>query len=220
MILGIDTATPATCVAVLRADGTATEARDDPRPGERPGHAGRLLALVEEVVEDWSAVERIAVGVGPGGFTGLRIGIATARGLAQARGLEVAGVSSLAALAAGAAPRGGGRPLLAAIDARRQEAFAARFDAAGRAEAGPVAARADALAALGAGRLAVGDGAVRFRAELEAAGAAVPPDGDPLHRLSAVEICRLAAGLPATDRDALVPDYVREPDATPHAPPP
>src|SRR5262245_62002674 len=96
VILGMDTATPSTAVAVL----PGRERRHDPAPGKRPGHAAHLLALVSELVGDWSEVERIAVGVGPGGFTGLRIGIATARALAQARDLPLVGVSSLAALAA------------------------------------------------------------------------------------------------------------------------
>ena len=198
----MDTATPATAVAVLPGG----ERRHDPAPGERPGHAAHLLALVDELVEDWSAVERIAVGIGPGGFTGLRIGIATARALAQARDLPLVGVSSLAALAA---PHDG--PVVAVIDARRGEVFAASpgvFE--------PVAIAPDALAArIVAGSLAVGDGAVRFRAELERAGATVPADDSPLHRVSALEVCRLgAAGEPA-DRDALLPDYRREPDAKP-----
>lgn len=89
-VLGLDTATPSTAVAVLLDDGTtAFERRDDPPAGERPAHAARLLELAEAVLEeaalDWDAVTRLAVGVGPGGFTGLRIGIATARALAQAR---------------------------------------------------------------------------------------------------------------------------------------
>jgi tRNA threonylcarbamoyladenosine biosynthesis protein TsaB len=97
------------------------------------------------------------------------------------------------------------------IDARRGEVFAAspgRF--------GPVAiAPAELAARLEPGALAVGDGAVRFRAELERAGAAVPPDGSPVHRVSALQVCRIgAAGEPA-ERDALLPDYRREPDASP-----
>jgi tRNA threonylcarbamoyladenosine biosynthesis protein TsaB len=208
VILGLDTATPATAVAVWAPDGAAVERRDDPAPGERPGHASRLLALVDEVVDDWGAIARIAVGVGPGGFTGLRIGVATARALAQARDLPLVGVSSLAALAAGASHDG---PVVAVIDARRGEVFAA---SPGTFE--PVALAPDALAArIAPGSLAVGDGAVRFRAELERAGAAVPADDSPLHRVSALEVCRLgAAGEPA-DRDALLPDYRREPDAKP-----
>ena len=103
MILGFDTATPSTAVALWSPDH-AVERRDDPPPGTRPAHASRLLALIEEVLSgDWSAVERIAVGIGPGGFTGLRLGIATARALSQARDLPLVGVSSLAALAAAVA---------------------------------------------------------------------------------------------------------------------
>jgi tRNA threonylcarbamoyladenosine biosynthesis protein TsaB len=205
VILGLDTATPSTAVALL-GPGHEVERRDDPPPGERPGHASRLLTLVGEVVPDWDAVSRIAVGIGPGGFTGLRIGIATARALAQARDLPLVGVSSLAALAA---PHQG--PVVAVIDARRGEVFAASpgfFE--------PMALGPEALAArIQPGRLAVGDGAVRFREELERAGAVVPADDSPLHRVSALEVCRLgAAGEPA-DRDALLPDYRREPDAQP-----
>jgi len=207
MILGLDTATPSTAVAL----SNGIERRHDPAPGERPGHAAQLLVLVEEVLEGvgWDAVTRIAVGVGPGGFTGLRIGIATARALAQARDLPLVGVSSLAALAA---PHEG--PVVAVIDARRGEVFAASpgvFE--------PVALAPEALAArIEPGWLAVGDGAVRFRMELERAGAHVPADHSPLHRVSALEVCRLgAAGEPA-DRDALLPDYRREPDAKPRQP--
>jgi tRNA threonylcarbamoyladenosine biosynthesis protein TsaB len=204
VILGFDTATAATAAAVL-GPGVEREARDDPEPGARPNHATRLLALIEEVVgDDWEHVERIAVGVGPGGFTGLRHGIATARALAQARDLPLVGVSSLEALAAG-------EPVYAVIDARRGEVFAY---AAGRLE--PQAIRpADLAAGLVPGARAVGDGAVRFREELERAGAHVPPDDSSVHRVSALQICRLgAAGEPA-GRDALVPDYRRDPDAVP-----
>ena len=248
MILGIDTATSATAVAVWSPD-RGVERRDDPAPGARPAHASRLLALVEDVV-DWAAVERIAVGVGPGGFTGLRIGIATARALAQARDLPLVGVSSLAALAAGAsaggsdplsasasaggsdplsasASAGGSDPLsavsrteggqtplvVAVIDARRGEVFAA---SPGAFE--PVALTPEALAErIAAGSLAVGDGAVRFREQLEQAGAIVPADGSPLHRVSALQICRLGADGEPAGRDALLPDYRREPDAKPRS---
>lgn len=204
MILAFDTATPSTAVAVW-SPGHAVERRDDPGPGARPGHASRLLALVEEIV-DWDVVTRIAVGTGPGGFTGLRIGIATARALAQARDLPLAGVSSLAALAA---PHGG--VVVAVIDARRGEVFAA---SPGRFE--PVAVSPEALAArIEPGALAVGDGAVRFREVLEGAGAVVPADDSPQHRVSAIHVARLGAEAEPAGRDALLPDYRREPDAKP-----
>jgi tRNA threonylcarbamoyladenosine biosynthesis protein TsaB len=63
--------------------------------------------------------------------------------------------------------------------------------------------------------LAVGDGAIRFRAELERAGVAVPADGSRAHRVSALMVCRLGRARDPADRDALLPDYRREPDATP-----
>jgi tRNA threonylcarbamoyladenosine biosynthesis protein TsaB len=207
VILGIDTATPATAVAVWSPD-RALERRDDPPPGGRPAHASRLLALVHELAE-WDAIDRIAVGVGPGGFTGLRIGIATARALAQARDLPLVGVSSLAALAA---PVEG--PVVAVIDARRGEVFAASpgaFD--------PVALKpADLAARIQPGAPAVGDGAVRFREVLERAGATVPADDSPLHRVSAIQVCILGADREPAGRDALLPDYRREPDAMPRQP--
>ena len=216
VILGFDTATPATAVALARGDDVV-EARHDPAPGERPGHQTMLLALVDRVMHEagasWDDVERLAVGVGPGTFTGLRIGVATARGLAQARGLGLVGVSTLEALARGVdAPR----PVLAVLDARRGEAFAAAWHGSERLLA-PAALSPDALAAaaaaLPATPLAAGDGAVRFRERLEAIGADVPPDDDAVHRVSARGHCHLAAGLPAGGPDGILPEYLRVPDA-------
>jgi tRNA threonylcarbamoyladenosine biosynthesis protein TsaB len=216
MILGIDTATAGTAVALWAPDGPEVERRDDPPPGARPAHAQRLLPLVEEVLAaggaSWDDVRRIAAGVGPGGFTGLRIGIATARALAQARDLELVGVSSLAALARGVRPHvSPGEAVVAVIDARRGEVFAAAYPGFG-----PVALKPEALAArIRPGSMAVGDGSVRFREELERAGVAIPADDSPLHRVSALQVCRLGAEAGAADRDALLPDYRREPDAKP-----
>jgi tRNA threonylcarbamoyladenosine biosynthesis protein TsaB len=222
-VLGLDTATPATVAGVLRADGEAFEARHDPAEGERPGHATRLLALAEEALGAAglrpAEVDRVAVGVGPGSFTGLRIGVATARGLAQGWGVELVGVSTLRALAAGV-PEGA---VAAVLDARRGDAFAAAWRggdelvATGAFAPGDLATR---LATLGAPLLAVGDGALRFRAELEAAGIAIPPDGDPLHGVSGRHVCRLGTEAEPAGRDAVLPDYVRLPDAEARRPPP
>jgi len=130
IVAGIDTATPATVTGLLLPDGAVVEARDEPEEGSRGAHASRLLVLLERALDEggvaWADVDRIAVGVGPGGFTGLRIGIATARALAQARGLPLVPVSSLATLAAGA----GDGAVAAVIDARRGEVFAAAWDGA------------------------------------------------------------------------------------------
>jgi tRNA threonylcarbamoyladenosine biosynthesis protein TsaB len=219
VILAFDTATPSTAVAVWAPDGPQVELRDDPAPGERPRHAERLLPLSEAALAEaratWADVERLAVGVGPGGFTGLRLGVSTARALAQGRGLPVIGVSSLEALAEPV----DARTVAAVIDARRGEVFAAAWrDGAALFEAAALAPEALA-ATLPSGTVAVGDGAVRFREQLERAGVAVPADGSPVHRLSALAVARLAEGREPADRDALLPDYRREPDAVPPKPP-
>jgi tRNA threonylcarbamoyladenosine biosynthesis protein TsaB len=219
-ILGFDTATPDTVVA-LQADGAEPlELRHAPAPGERPGHASQLLPLARALLDRaglaFADVGRLGVGVGPGTFTGLRIGVATARALAQATGADLVAVSTLRALAEAAGHDG---PVLAVLDARRGEAFAAAYRGDDELIA-PVAVRPEALAGLVAGRpeppgtwLAVGDGALAFRDQLEPAAVAVPADGNPCHRVSAVAICRLAARGAPTGRDALVPEYVRLPDA-------
>lgn len=215
LILGWDTATPATAVALLDTDtNEATEARHDPNPGERPGHTRELLPLVETVRTgtSWTAVDRLAVGLGPGSFTGLRIGLATARALAIARQLPLAGVSTLTALVAAVAAEPEFTPelVLPVLDARRGEVF---LDAGDGPRAVPVAALNDTVRELDAPPLAIGDGALRHRAELERAGAHVPADSSPLHRVQAASICRLAAhGTPGPALE-VVPTYGRAPDA-------
>ncbi|HEV7460589.1 MAG TPA: tRNA (adenosine(37)-N6)-threonylcarbamoyltransferase complex dimerization subunit type 1 TsaB, partial [Solirubrobacteraceae bacterium] len=214
-LLAFDTATPATVVGAVRGERHA-ERRHDPLSGERPGHATRLLGLVDEALAEVELelgdLDRLGVGVGPGSFTGLRIGIATARALAQSAGVPLAGVSTLAALAAGAADEGGPqRAVLAVIDAGRGEGFAAAFRDA-RPLAKPAALAPAALADLAAtleAPLAVGGGAVRFRAQLRAAGAAVPADESPLHRLDGRQLSRLAAAAETADRDTVLPHYTR-----------
>jgi len=215
-LLAFDTATPATAVALVVGD-RRIEARHDPQPGERPGHAARLLPLATGLLDQaglrFTDLDRIAVGTGPGTFTGLRIGIATARALAQASGAELAGVSTLETLARGARPEAGDAPVLAVLDARRGEAFAAAY-ARDEVIHAPQALRPDGLPGLvAAGTLAVGDGSVRFRDVLEAPGARVPADGSPLHRVSALALADLALRAQPAGIEGVVPDYLRLPDA-------
>ena len=136
------------------------------------------------------------MGVGPGSFTGVRVGLATARGLALALDIPAAGVSTLEALAAGAP---GALPV---IDARRREIFVLQGDAR---------VLAPAELRLAPGTVCVGNGAVRYRSELEAAGAEVPPDTDERHVPRARFHAQLAVNFgPA---DAVEPLYLRVPDA-------
>jgi tRNA threonylcarbamoyladenosine biosynthesis protein TsaB len=224
VILGLDTATPATAVAVLPDDGEPVELRHEPAPGERPGHAAQLLPLAQRALgalrATFADVTRIGVGIGPGTFTGLRIGVATARALAQSTGAELAAVSTLDALAQPAATTE--RCVLAVLDARRGEAFVAAY-VGGERVAGPAAIAPEELLAFAeraAGQaastpwLAVGDGAIRFRDRLVPV-ADLPGDDSTLHRVSALAVCRLAKVAPTVDRDALLPEYVRPPDAVP-----
>jgi tRNA threonylcarbamoyladenosine biosynthesis protein TsaB len=220
IVVGMDTATPSTVAGLLLDDDHVLEARDDPEGQSRGDHAARLLVLVEGLLAEagtgWEEIGRIAVGAGPGGFTGLRIGIATARALAQATGVPLVPVSSLAALAAGSGDPDGA--VAAVLDARRGEVYAGVY--AGRRElmapaALPPVELAERLLALDAPVRAVGDGAVRFRPELEVAGIAVPADGSAVHRIAAGPLCRLGRDGEPAARDAVAPDYRREPDAKP-----
>lgn len=218
-ILGIDTATAASAACVLRSDGAVFEAEPTAaRLAERPAHAAELMPAVARCMDEsglaWDELEAIAVGVGPGMFTGLRIGIATARGLSTSSGVELRPVSSLAALAAGASDG----PVLALIDARRGEVFAALHDGATMLWEPFVAAPevvAERLSGRGASPLAVGDGAVRFRDVLEAAGAKVPEGDSRAHVVRALSICRLAATAAPAPATAVLPEYLRLPDARP-----
>ena len=224
-VVGFDTSTNATAVCVLRADGQAFEHVPDPaRMLERPGHAAELMPGIAQKMDEagvgWEDVRAIAVGVGPGTFTGLRIGIATARALAHARGIAVKPVSSLAALAA---PLDATRPRLPLIDARRGELFAALLGPDGERWA-PFVVAPDALGERIAKAfpgpekpLAAGDGAIKFRAALEVAGAEIPADESDLHVVRALSVCRLAGEAPETPPEAVLPDYLRDPDAKPQS---
>jgi tRNA threonylcarbamoyladenosine biosynthesis protein TsaB len=233
-VLAFDTATRATSVALAISEHEPPlQARDDPPAGERPRHTTRLLPLLAEVLEQaqmsFGQVDRIAVGVGPGTFTGLRIGIATARGLAQAGSIPLVGVPTLHSMALGAetflADARDIDTVAAVIDARRGEVFVAAWSARQLYGAPALAAgvvNPDLLKTLlpshgmdAGNALAIGDGAVAFRSVFERSGALVPGDDSELHQVSAANHCRLALSLSPREPDAIHPLYLRPPDAKP-----
>jgi tRNA threonylcarbamoyladenosine biosynthesis protein TsaB len=230
--LGFDTATRATAVAVISADGRMLEARDDPPSGARPRHTSRLMPMIVGLLDEaglgWDELDALAVGTGPGTFTGLRIGVATARGLAVARGLPLVGVSTLESLALGgidAVGRGsvdgldlaGVDAVVAVIDARRGEVFAAAWSPDRRPllQVSAIAPEAlgERLGELGRTVLAIGDGAVEFKGVLERSGALVASELSVINRVTAINHCRLAEGRPPSPPDQIQPEYIRLPDA-------
>jgi len=217
-VVGLDTATEDTAVAATRGGKVLFESSTSPEAGGRPQHATQLLPELVRAADaagGWGSVGRLAVGVGPGSFTGLRIGLATAEGLARALGVELVGVGTLAALARDAAPHPG-RSVLAVLDARRDEVFAALYDLAGEQLWAPLVADPRELARrisqLTDPPLVVGSGALRFRDELGKGGAEVPPEPDPSHRVAAREICAIGS-LADPDPEGIAPIYLRPPDA-------
>jgi tRNA threonylcarbamoyladenosine biosynthesis protein TsaB len=215
-LLGIDTSTSASAACVLRDDRESFEVAPEPaRLAAGPAHARELMPAVADVMEragvEFGELEAIAVGVGPGTFTGLRIGIATARALAGASGLLLRPVSSLAALAEGI----DAELRLPLIDARRGELFAALYGSEGTVwepfVAGPEAL-AERARAVGPGLRAAGDGSLRFRGVLEAAGIGVDTGESRSHVVRALHVCRLARTVPGEPPETILPDYLRAPD--------
>jgi tRNA threonylcarbamoyladenosine biosynthesis protein TsaB len=185
-----------------------------------PRHSTALLAEVERAVEasgGWERIERIAVGRGPGSFVGIRIGLATARGLAASTGVPASGVSTLDALARALAERAGAGRSLAILDARRGEVFAALYSGTGERLWEPLVAApevlAERLSSLAEPVLAGGSGAVRFRQELTSRDVDIPGDADPVHRVAARHLCALAGVAGHGGGNPLDPIYLRPPDA-------
>jgi tRNA threonylcarbamoyladenosine biosynthesis protein TsaB len=211
LVLGFDTATPAVSVALHDGDRVIAEASAlDARR-----HSELLTPMIAKILAEAGAsradLTAIAVGVGPGPYTGLRVGVVTARVLGSVLRLPVSGVCSLDVIAASAAAASPAGPFLVATDARRKEVYWARYDAAGRRVDGPHVGQASAIP---------------DAAELPVAGA-----GGPLYPAAFGELtgplypdartlCRLVAR-PAGQVPLLAPEplYLRRPDAREPGPP-
>jgi len=221
-VVGFDTATDDTVVAGTAGGETMWEHLAGPGLDGRPSHSADLLGAVVEAVAElggWSEIDRIAVGTGPGTFTGLRIGLATALGLAAGTGVPLVGVSTLEALSLARRPSEG-EASMPVLDARRSEAFFAAWGPDNEILIGPsVGSPADAArAALGLGLdpVVFGPGAVRFRQEFSDAGIdPVPENGENESlRLTGRAICELGELGEELEPGVMPePQYLRRPDA-------
>lgn len=217
-ILGIDTSTPRAAVAAVAGGRLLSE-----RVSEVRTHSERLLTLIDEVLGEagvsLAELEGIAVGAGPGSFTGLRIGMATAKGLCFASGKPMWAVSSLAALALAAAHEHPGALLIPVLDARRKEVFVGAYV---RGEAGLEAAAPEAVMAPAgvadfvrsieteAGApLLFGDGALLYRERVAAAGTVLEAPAHP----SAADVARLASLAAPASLATACPVYIRKSEA-------
>lgn len=233
MVVGFDTATADTAVCACRGGEVLYEGRLGLTADGSPQHSTALLSEIEHAVEasgGWGGVERLAVGRGPGSFVGIRIGLATARGLAASTGLPVAGVCTLDALGRALHVETGSSAVhlprheaqmhggsLAVLDARRGEVFAALYGQSGERVWQPFVATpqvlVERLAELPSPPLAVGSGSLRFRDELASRDVEIPDDDDPIHRVAGRHLCALAEAEADGGSAALEPIYLRPPDA-------
>ena len=212
-VLGFDTTTDACSAAVWCGDGLAARRFET----LRRGHVERLIPMVTEVMAeaglDFDALDLIAVTTGPGTFTGIRIGLAAARGLGLAAAVPVAGLTSLEVLAAAAAVTDDKAcGVIAAIDARRGEIYRQMFDAAlTPLEAPCVVAQDGALPIPGRWR-AVGSGAFVYAdsPDVEVRDDCRLPDAAVL-----VDVARRRFGVPEASIPTTYPSplYLRAPDA-------
>lgn len=152
ILLAIDTAANLCAACVYDSDRDAELGRSVLDIGA--GHAERLMGVIAEALEQagkgYGDLDAVAVSIGPGSFTGVRVGVATARGLALALDIPAIGVTTLEALAEEARTALPNRPVLAAIDARRNEIYAALYDSDGARQAGPTVTTVEEMAEVAA----------------------------------------------------------------------
>jgi tRNA threonylcarbamoyladenosine biosynthesis protein TsaB len=224
LVLGFDTA--AAAVGVALHDGAAVAAAAFAADGRR--HGELLAPMIAKVMADAGAsradLTGIAVGVGPGPYTGLRVGVMTARVLGAVLGIPVHGLCSLDVIAADV--RGGGE-FLVATDARRREVYWARYDPSGRRVAGPAVGPAASIP--GAAALPVaGAGGLLYQEAFAAVTGPAYPDARTLSAIVAARLGAAAAAPGARPPQAraawpplLAPEplYLRRPDAREPGPP-
>ena len=223
IVLGFDTSAGACSAAVLGADGAI---RAHCRRILERGHAEALMPMLQEVLAaaavDFAMLGLLAVTTGPGTFTGIRIGLAAARGLALASGLPLLGVTSFDAVAAAvSAEARAGRTLLVAIDSRRDDLFVQSFNPQNEPLGPALAVVAQDLAAVApAGDIVIaGDAAARAAGLLKAAGrdAVVARDPGPPDAVQVVQLAR-RRWQPDQPQPLPRPTYLRAPDVTLPAP--
>lgn len=213
LLLGVDTALFSCSAAVFDGAGVLSKRQI----AIEKGHAEHLPPMVVEVLREAGVfardLERVGVVVGPGGFAGVRVGVAFARGLCIGTKATAVGVTSLEALAKGAPGAAG--LIAAVVNAHRGEVYAAVYDSSGRTALEPfVAAPEVALARIKScgARLAVGDGVALVDPQAEQLADLGAPSIDP------VVVARIAAAREPSGSPA--PLYLRNPDAKPGAPSP
>jgi tRNA threonylcarbamoyladenosine biosynthesis protein TsaB len=204
LLLAFDTATPAVTVALH--DGSRTLAGQTVVSARR--HGELLAAMIDQVLAAGGAargdLEAIAVGTGPGPYTGLRAGLVTARVLASALGVPAVGVCTLDVMAREAAPAAAGREFIVAADARRKEVYWARYSAAGLRIGDPAVS---APGEIPASCPVAGEGPVLYPG---LATCPIPPRYPDAAALAEIAAQRLAEGAAP---DPPEPLYLRRPDA-------
>jgi tRNA threonylcarbamoyladenosine biosynthesis protein TsaB len=206
LIIAFDTATPAVTVALH--DGSSAVASESAVDARRHGEllAPAIAAVLAAAGVAPADLTAIAVGVGPGPYTGLRAGLVTAQVMGSALRIPVHGVCTLDVIAAEARSAAKGREFLVATDARRRELYWARYSAAGERLSGP---EVGLPASLPAGYPIAGEGP-RLHPDLGAKGVLIEPAYPAATQLAGIVADQIAAGVPAAPAEPL---YLRRPDA-------
>jgi tRNA threonylcarbamoyl adenosine modification protein YeaZ len=212
LLLAFDTATPAVTVALH--DGAEVVAHETAIDARRHGEllAASITRILGKAGVEPGDLTAIAVGTGPGPYTGLRVGLVTARVLGSVLSVPVDGICTLDIIAVEAVREAAGCEFIVATDARRREVYWARYTAAGRRLSDP---RVTLPALVPSGYPIAGEGP-RLHAELAAAGPPIGPRFPSAVELAQIAADRLVRGIPASAAEAI---YLRRPDAREPGPP-